>query len=311
MSNDIECIMAHLQARFPGQISGLHPCWDECAWSRVYRVVLYDGTHLFLKGTPRSRNEALITQLLHALFPASIPDVIDTDFIPEANWRWFLLEDAGYCDEEALSPATAREAAYILGVLQRRAMNESPLLSLVVHCEGDHLRERAVDVCIWAIEHAPMTTRKNIEHITLNIGQASSFFREVADQLQDVPATIVHGDLWAGNIAVAPADRTVRLIDWGDAMWGVGGISIVHLLLTAQGMLDESSLAIWDAYGSGLGMHVKPGYKEACAVANLVTGLVTDMEIASCCGHGLEILPGLLPLLCSLEAQALGHSSLL
>lgn len=61
MSNDSERMMTHLHVYFPGQIHGLYPCWDESAWSCVYRVDLSDGTRLFLKGTPRSRNEALVT----------------------------------------------------------------------------------------------------------------------------------------------------------------------------------------------------------------------------------------------------------
>lgn len=306
MHNDIERLMAHLKAHFPGQIQGLHPCWDECAWSCVYRVDLFDGTRLFLKGTPRSRNEALVTQRLHALYPTGVPRVIMTNLVPGAQWRWFLLEDAGHSDAKVLFSATAIEAAYQLGVLQCRALSDKFLPTLLVHCESDYLQKRALDVCAWALKHAPTAARKSIQHIATGITRASPFFREVADQLQGVPATIVHGDLWAGNIAVALPDRTVRLVDWGDALWGVGGVSIVHLLLRSQGELDETSTAIWDAYENGLGTQVKPAYRAACVVANLVTELVTDMEIALCCERGLEILPGLHVLLRSLEAVAAG-----
>lgn len=115
-----------------------------------------------------------------------------------------------------------------------------------------------------------------------NVRKASSFFRRVAEQLQVIPSTIVHGDFWTGNIAVAPADRTIRLIDWGDALWGVAGVSIVNLLKTAKGALDGASSAIWNAYGRGLGISMNTGYQEACMVANLITGLVTDLEIVIC-----------------------------
>ncbi|SRR5260370_31419020 len=104
-----------------------------------------------------------------------------------------------------------------------------------------------------------------------------------------------------GNIAVGP---TIRLLDWGDALWGVGGVSLVNLLLTAHGTLDETSSAIWDAYENGLGIQVKPAYRAACFVANLVSGLVTDMEFVRCCGRGPETLPGLFAQLRSLEAQS-------
>ena len=89
---------------------------------------------------------------------------------------------------------------------------------------------------------------------------------------------------------------------------GVGGVSAVNLLLTAHGMLDETSSAIWDAYECGLGMLMKPAYRSACIVANLVTGLVTDVEIARSCGCGLESLPGLFVQLRSLESIAAGDS---
>jgi hypothetical protein len=82
-------------------------------------------------------------------------------------------------------------------------------------------------------------------------------------------------------------------------------------ILTAKGALDEASSAIWDAYECGLDLPVRSGYKEVCIVANLITSLVTEMEIAICCGHGLDILPGLLPHLRSLEAIVIGYSSLL
>lgn len=297
--NDIERVMACLRVQYSGQIRGLHPCWDECAWSRVYRATFHDGTHMFLKGTPRSRNEAQVTQQLHTLCPTDIPRVIATDLSPETDWQWFLLEDAGRCNEEGLSLAIAQEVAYVLGTVQRRATGEHSLASLVVHCEGDRLQERALDVCTWAMEHASAAVGEPVQRIAQAISQAAPFFRETANQLQDLPATIVHGDLWAGNIAVDP----VQLIDWADAVWGVGGVSIVHLLLTAHGTLDTVSSAVWDAYGSGLGASIKPAYQAACVVANLVSCLVTDLEIARCCGQGLEMLPGLVPGLKVLATQ--------
>ena len=85
------------------------------------------------------------------------------------------MEDAGRCNEEALSPATAREVAYILGTLKRCAVDEHTLPALVVHCDGDHLQERALDVCSWAIEQSPITTRKNIQHMVMDINQSSFF----------------------------------------------------------------------------------------------------------------------------------------
>lgn len=48
-------------------------------------------------------------------------------------------------------------------------------------------------------------------------------FTAVANHVQDIPLTIVYGDLGAGNIAVAAGGPTVRLLDWGDTLWGGRG----------------------------------------------------------------------------------------
>ncbi len=50
----------------------------------------------------------------------------------------------------------------MLGVLQRRAMDEQSLSSFVVQCEGHHLQKRALDVCTWAIEHSPTAAQKTL-----------------------------------------------------------------------------------------------------------------------------------------------------
>ena len=189
MCNDNQRLLAYLQSYFPSKIQGLHLCWDQCAWSCVYRVDLSDGTHLFLKGTLRSMNEALITQRLRALNPSSIPRVIDEDLIPDDSWRWFLLDDAGHCTTEALSPDIAREAAYHLGVLQRGAMDEHSLSSFVVPCEGDHLQHRAIEVCAWAIEHAQTTTRNDIAPIILNVCKFSHILGRLSYILGDFSHT--------------------------------------------------------------------------------------------------------------------------
>src|SRR5579883_2026064 len=94
MNEPITDIQDALQALFSGTIQSIHPCWEPCEWSKVYSLQLHDGTRLFLKGTPRSRNKALVMQRLHDLFSTCIPRVPVRDRVPAASWRWLLMEDA-------------------------------------------------------------------------------------------------------------------------------------------------------------------------------------------------------------------------
>jgi hypothetical protein len=211
------------------------------------------------------------------------------------------MEDAGCCHADGLTEPIALEVACALGTLQRYAMADLTPPSYLRHCEASQLQECVLDVCAWVSNQVPASSGAGIRRITSNLNDAHTFFYEIAHCLSHVPPTVVHGDLWAGNIAIA--NQSIRLLDWGDALWGVGGVSIVHLLLAADENLAEASSDIWEAYEKGLGISLHPAYREACVVAELVATLVIDMEIAKCCGRGLEILPGLLPGLRRLEKR--------
>ncbi len=298
-------VQTHLQALFADAIHGLHPCWEPCEWSRVYRLALRDGTRLFVKGTPRSRNEALVMHRLHVLCSTSLPRVLVVDLVPAATWRWFLMEDAGCCDQSALSRSVAIEAARILGQLQHCALHDQVLPSWLTRCEGSHLRQQALAVCRWAMNQQASTALDDLQRIVSRLQEARAFFGDLAQQLAELPSTIVHGDFWSGNIAVA--GTTLRLIDWGDALWGVGGVSLVNLILTSDGQLDNAIQELWQAYERGWEQPVGLSYREACVVAGVVTNLVIDTALARCCGQGPERLPGLMPGLRELEALILRY----
>lgn len=299
MNELVADVQNHLHTLFSDSIQSIHPCWEPCDWSRVYRLELRDGTRLFLKGTPRSRNEALVMQRLHDLCSTCIPRVLVADLVPSAAWRWFLLEDAGCGDLSALSRPVAIEAARTLGLLQQRALHDQMLPSLLVRCEGDHLQQQALDVCRWAMSPQTPETHDDLQRIVSLLEQAHSFFGALAEQLSALPSTIVHGDFWSGNIAVA--SKHIRFIDWGDALWGVGGVSLVNLIMTSGGQLDDAIPQIWEAYEQGWERLISRSYREACLVASDVTDLVIDKAIATSYGQGPERLPGLIPGLRDLE----------
>ncbi len=242
-------VQNHLQTLFSDSIKSIDPCWEPCDWSRVSRLELRDGTRRFLKGTPRSRNEALVTQRLHDVCSACIPRVLVVDLVPSAPWRWFLLEDAGECDLSALSRPVALEAARTLGLLQQRALHDPDLPSLLLRCEGNHLQQQALDVCRWAMSQQAPERDDDLQRIASLLEHAHSFFGELAKPLAELPSTIVHGDFWSGNIVVAEKD--IRLLDWGDALWGVGGVSVVNLIMTSGGQLNDVAPQLWEAYEQG------------------------------------------------------------
>ena len=59
----------------------------------------------------------------------------------------------------------------------------------------------------------------------------------------------------------------MRLLDWGDTVWRIGGFSLVQLLLRSPGMLEEASAIHCDAYENGLGCKVKTAYNAAYFIA--------------------------------------------
>jgi hypothetical protein len=164
-----------------------------------------------------------------------------------------------------------------------------------------------LDVCQWAMCQQGREAGDKLQRIASVLEQAHSFFGVLAKQLSDLPSTILHGDFWSGNIAVA--GKQVRLVDWGDALWGVGGVSIVNLIMTSGGQLDDAIPQIWEAYARGWERPISRSYQEACATALDVTNLVIDKAIVTSCGQGPERLPGLIPGLQDLEELIVRHTS--
>jgi hypothetical protein len=92
-----------LRQIFSREVMEIKPVWDDCTWSITRQVTLSDGGTLFVKGTPRDRVEAEITLRLASLCPDFIPAVLEPDLLPESDWRWFILEDAGVCSHNGIS----------------------------------------------------------------------------------------------------------------------------------------------------------------------------------------------------------------
>lgn len=230
-----------------------------------------------------------------ALCPEAVAPVLAVDLIPDDTWCWFVLGDAGRDGGESLDPSIAIRAAEVLGALQSGTVADRTLANQVPHCRGGGLWAALADCAAWAAHRATPELRDRVRDMHRRLLQAEGWVRGVERQLLPEPDAVVHGDLWAGNVAVQ-GDQ-VRLLDWGDAAWGVGGVSIIHLLASEDGRLDAHAGDIWAAYEVGLGRGVSRECRSASAFAHRVTRLVVDREIATCCGRGLDRLRGFLPTL--------------
>src|SRR5579859_7466068 len=286
-------VIPHLQKVFQEAFGQLHPCGEPTSWSCVYRLDLVNRTHLFVKGTPRTRAEALVTERLGSHCPPFAPHVLIPDLLPTTSWRWFVLENAGESQKTALTPSQACTVARTLGTLQRCIESDSVLPNLLIDCSAYRIYQQLLSVCRWAIRtEQTLPWQDELQRLTNSLERASSFFDDLADALAEVPATIIHGDLWPGNLVLT--ETGTCFLDWGDALWGIGGTSLAHLLL-ANLPLEQNATRLWDAYQQGRGLLISQTYRDACTIALDIVDLIIDQAIASCSGQGPEQLKGLLP----------------
>lgn len=280
----ISRITEMLETRFPGKIISItsaFPVWPMEAWSNTFLLQLTGGGQWFLKGTPRCRREAELTVALSSLAAEYIPTVLIDDIAPEDEWHWFLLDDAGKSVEtdnfDFPDIETACVAVRALATIQLRARNCEEIKRIVPDCTPTHLQQTALDTCVrWAEESADAGTYQDVIDV---IAGDTRYFADLSVRLAVLPSTLVHGDLWAGNV-VRHGD-SIRLIDWADALWGPGGISIQNLLGAAS--LAARDDEIWDAYASGLGNALPPAYRQACREAATITSIVVHDQIHQCC----------------------------
>jgi hypothetical protein len=276
-----------------GEVS-FEPVGEISPWSGTW-LVRGKGDPVFLKRIPRSRPEPLVVAAMSRIHPRLIPTVITTDVLPSTPERWFLLADAGECDRTALSVDVSVEVARTVALVQRRCANEADLSSLLPRCLATELLDAALSCCRWALGGEwPIADREFIRAAEKNLVAASGAARHVAAVLARVPPSVVHGDLWAGNLA-RPGDRIV-FVDWGDALWGVGSIDIVNLVVCRPSALDAGGTAkVWEAFAQGSGVDIDEEFRRASHVAHTVASLLIDRAIARSIGRPPQLLRGVVP----------------
>ena len=272
----------------------VEPVGEISPWSGTW-AVRGRGDPVFLKRTPRSRPEPLVVTAMSSIHPLLIPAVITTDVSPSTRERWFLLADAGECDRAALSVNVSVEVARTVGSVQRRCANEAELSSLLPRCVAAELIDVALSCCRWALSGEwPPDDSEFLRAAEGNIVAASGAAQHVGAVLERLPPSVVHGDLWAGN--VARRGGRIVFVDWGDALWGVGSIDIVNLVVCRPSALDASGTAeVWDAFAQGSGVDVDQDFRRASQLAHTVASLLVDRAIAESIGRPPQWLRGVVP----------------
>jgi hypothetical protein len=275
-----------------GEVESIEVPWDNTPWSATWRLTTAVGGSCYLKRTPRSRLEVSITERLHEIAPEVVPRVLVGDLVPDAEMRWFILGDVGDCDQDDLDPDVAIPAVEALGGLQRRAATAEDLASLLPDCRATHLFEAAGHEHAWALTgNWRPRERDRIDSAWDRILQHSSVFEELAHALASLPDTVVHADFWSRHISRPP----IHIIDWADAVWGPGGVSIVRLLASESGRLDGQARSIWAAFARGWqASEMSAEYIAASDVAGTVIALVVDHRVTESWGQGPTQLKGLI-----------------
>jgi hypothetical protein len=260
------------------------------AWSNTFVLHRKSGRPWFLKGTPRRRREADLTEELYRLVPDHLPRIIVPDLLADSPWHWFIMEHAGdpVIDDglEFAEQGSVLDAVRALAFIQHKARASERIAQILPPCEPELLQQLILDICLWYAGRRGKH-RQEYEEIARMVGRDTTYFRQHATALSAWPCTIVHGDFWAGN--VVREARGVRILDWGDAVWGPGGLSITGLLGQHRERLAAHEAEIWSVYAEALGEPVDPSYVQSCTQACDLADVVVHHQIHLCCEAGPDV----------------------
>jgi hypothetical protein len=290
---DHNSVIQHLKQAMGVVVDQIEVVWEPCAWSQTFKIMDNKGDVFFLKGTPRSRSEARIMQLLYQYDESLVPAILHDDVLPDHLWRWFLMPDKGVADYENISQATLLQIAYRLGQLQYRARNDNDLPNLMPQCIPSQYTNIIRNIGNWLKTSFPQPPSDLIEMACSVLPKRQRFFDDIAHILADLPLTCIHGDLWSGNVAVS--SKGICLLDWGDAVWGTGTTSILNLLFTVNQPLLSSD--VWSAYAEGWQQRIDDEVIHASQIAASVVGLMIEQELARFDNAKMRVPAGIRPLL--------------
>jgi hypothetical protein len=211
------------------------------AWGAftLIRFPMKAGPSFWLKATGRpNAHELAVTTLISSLSPGHVPSVIATN----PTWNAWIMPDEGV----ALSayPLDSRcrfdlleKAVMAMAELQLKTAGlETELLAIgafdqrlaTLRDNSALLFERIAEaMSLQTSTRVPRIGEKDLDELQDTFVAACSVMEELA-----IPATVVHGDVNAGNILYR--DGCCVFIDWCETYVGCPFITLQHLLLLNQ-----------------------------------------------------------------------------
>jgi hypothetical protein len=289
ISNDIfgkvqplEPLLEALNALFPDEVQRIASAAPRSLmepFTNTFILHRREGKPWFLKGTPRDAGETELTERLHEIDPEHTVGFLVADLLPGAEWRWVITEWAGEAviddNGKFMGIQTVLEAVKTLAQLQIRAATDTLIPRLIPRCEGPGMQELVQEVCAWYAEK-DAECAGYYRDASEEISRDMHFFRKLEEPLGDYPRSVVHVDFWGGNI-VREGDR-LRILDWSQALWGIGGLSVVDLLNQHKDELTKHREEIWSLYAGEIGYANYGVYADACQKANAAVGVLTHQR---------------------------------
>ncbi len=186
--------------------------------STVYRATTRMGKYYFKQSPTFFPNEVPVTVAVANRFPDVSPRVLASD----ARSRWMLLDDLGDVTMESADPHTSEGAALWIAAVRSLARIQA---AYAISPSDLDLERRATDATLATIrEWTTAPPSGDLRYHADDTARALSRLTPLLPRLDELraaliaanlPSTLCHGDLDAGNIFVRDGEPV--LMDWSDA----------------------------------------------------------------------------------------------
>lgn len=217
-----------------GHLRGLQVKTDSANGSQSFDLVLKEPHGSTRTGGPGAGvREVSIYLTLKEHLPARLPTLIAAH--PKGEWLIMLHFAPGHRPDK-WQAADYLLAADQLAILHDRFWALDDILSTYSWLESPlaahrdlHLQDAMTNAEKLSSSNSPLLSQQtSIPELTETIIQHAD---EIVDHLSELPATLLHGDYWPGNINIHPT-HGMTVFDWEDAAIGP---AILDLLSFIQG----------------------------------------------------------------------------
>lgn len=237
--------------------------------STVYRATTRMGKYYFKQSPAFFPNEVPVTVAVADRFPEVSPRVLASD----ARSRWMLLDDLGDVTMESADPHTSEGAALWIAAVRSLARIQAAYATSPsdLDLERRHTAATLATIRDWTLAPPSADLHYAAADTSAALRRLAPLLPRLTQQ-QDVlvaanlPSTLCHGDLDAGNIFVR--DGTPVLMDWSDACISNPLFDAVQISQVAGSpSIADAYLAEWTSYAPTKAL--KAAFRAAAPLAAL------------------------------------------